>query len=201
MSAPSDMPQPSHTVRAALFGGSFDPVHRGHLAMAAAARETADLAHVFFVPAARSPFKDGTSAPADARLAMLRIALAESAMPWAEVSDFELERPAPSYSWQTALHFAERFPGTEWHWILGADQWDQIEQWAEPDILQRHLRFLVLARAGVPVADRPGWRHLAVPFAHPASSTDIRQDFAARRDWLTPGVADFCEARGLYRAG
>jgi nicotinate-nucleotide adenylyltransferase len=200
MAMPPEQPLPTRRERAALFGGSFDPVHRGHLAMATAAKEAAGLERVVFIPAARSPFKAGTAASPAQRLAMLRIALAESGMPGAELSDFELGRPAPSYSWETVRHFAERFPETDWHWILGADQWEQIERWAEPEILRCSLRFLVLARRGSKVADRSGWRHLVVPFDDPASSTAIREGFAAHRGWLTPGVAAFCEGQGLYGA-
>ncbi len=181
--------------RAALFGGSFDPVHRGHLAMAIAAREAAGLDRVVFVPAATSPFKRGTVATGAQRREMLEIALAEASLDWAEISGFELDRPAPSYSWETALHFAETSPGTDWHWILGTDQWEQIERWAEPEILRRTLRFLVFARNGQAVRQRPGWRATAVPFEHPASSTAIREGFAAHRHWLTPRVAAYWESR------
>lgn len=189
---------PKRPARAALFGGSFDPVHLGHLAMASAAKEAAALDRVVFVPAARSPFKRDTSATAEQRLDMLRLALAEASLTWAEVSDFELRRPAPSYSWDTARHFAELYPETEWHWILGADQWEQIGRWAEPDRLREGLQFIVLARRGAEVASRPGWRSLAVSFEHPASSTAIREDFTARRGWLPPRVAAYCEEQGLY---
>lgn len=192
--APLSVPRP----RAALFGGSFDPVHRGHLAMAVAAREAADLDRVVFVPAAVSPFKSGTVATGTQRREMLGIALAESGTAWAEISDFELNRPAPSYSWETARHFSALAPETEWYWILGTDQWDQIERWAEPERLRQWLHFLVFTRQGQTVRERPGWRHTAVAFEHPASSSAIRSDFTAHRDWLTPGVAVYCEERGIY---
>ncbi len=184
--------------RAALFGGSFDPVHRGHLAMAVAAREAADLERVVFVPAAVSPFKFGTVATGGQRREMLEIALAESGVDWAVISDFELNRPAPSYSWETARHVSEACPGTEWHWILGTDQWEQIDRWAEPERLRQSLHFLVFTRQGQAVRERPGWRHTAVAFEHPASSSAIRTGFAEHCDWLTPGVAAYCEARGIY---
>ncbi len=183
----------------AIFGGSFDPVHRGHLAMAATARERFALDGVIFVPCAVSPFKNGTIASGPQRREMLEVALAESAMDWAEVSDFELDRPAPSYSWETARHFSETRPGIEWHWILGTDQWDRIDRWAEPERLRSSLHFLVFSRSGVVVRERPGWRYSAVPFAHPASSTAIRADFDAHREWLTPGVAEI--AGGIYGRG
>lgn len=182
--------------RIAIFGGSFDPVHCGHLAMAATASERFALDGVIFVPCAVSPFKSGTTASGPQRREMLETALTESAMDWAAVSDFELNRPAPSYSWETARHFSETRPGVEWHWILGTDQWDQIDRWAEPEILCDLLHFIVFSRAGTVVRERPGWRYSAVAFEHPASSSAIREDFGAQRDWLTPGVAKI--AAGIY---
>lgn len=186
--------------KAAIFGGSFDPVHLGHLAMAEAACERIGLVEVILMPAARSPFKGGTGASGHQRLAMLKIALAESSLRGASVSDFELNRPAPSYSWQTAEHFRQLEPATQWHWILGTDQWEQIDRWAEPERLREGLHFIVFTREDATVRERPGWRHTAVTFSHPASSTAIRENFERHRDWLTPGVADYCEREGIYRA-
>ena len=108
--------------RSAIFGGSFDPVHRGHLAMALAARETVGFDRMLFVPAAVSPFKKSTTASGEQRRTMIEIALAESGFAWAKVSDCELNRPGPSYSWQTASFFREEDPSTDWYWILGTDQ-------------------------------------------------------------------------------
>ncbi len=185
--------------RVAIFGGSFDPVHRGHLAMADRAREVAGLDELIFVPAAVSPFKTGTVATPAQRLRMLELALAESDLTGASISDCELVRPAPSYSWQTVRHFESLRPGVEWSWILGTDQWEAIERWAEPEILRTSLHFLVFSRHGDIVHDRSGWRATPVAFAHPATSTAIRADFAGHRDWLPPAVADFCEAERIYR--
>lgn len=166
--------------------------------MAGAAREGVGLDRLLFMPAAVSPFKKGTVADGGQRRRMLEIALADEGMEWAEVSDFELNRPAPSYSWETSRHFRGLEPETDWFWILGTDQWDQIGNWAEPARLREDLHFLVFSREGQAVRDRPGWRHTPVVFSHPASSTAIRGDFEAHRDWLTPGVAAFCEREGIY---
>ena len=166
--------------------------------MAKRARETAGLDRILFMPAAVSPFKKGTVANARQRREMLAIALRESGFDWAEVSGFELGRPAPSYSWQTAEHFAGTFPETQWCWILGTDQWEQIDRWAEPEILRRLLHFLVFTREGESVRDRPGWSHTAIPFTHPASSTAIRADLVGHGEWLPPGVFRYCREEGLY---
>ncbi len=188
------------TIQSALFGGSFDPVHRGHLAMVRMIREVIGLDRVVFIPAAVSPFKRGTIATAEQRLTMLQIALAEEAADWAEVSDFELRRPAPSYSWETACHFIQAFPQEKWSWILGADQWEQIDAWAEPEILRKSLRFLVAGRNHQEILNRRDWHYESISFDHPASSSAIRSDFPAHRDWMTPGVASYCEEQGLYHA-
>jgi len=193
----ADFPQAGATgSRIAIFGGSFDPVHLGHLAMATTARERLALDGVVFMPCAVSPFKSGTVASGPQRLAMLEAAIRDAEMDWATVSDFELGRPAPSYSWETARHFSASRPDVVWHWILGTDQWDQIDRWAEPETLRDLLHFIVFSRAGTVVRDRPGWSCTPIEFEHPASSTAIRRDFAGHRDWLTHGVAAL--AQGIY---
>lgn len=167
--------------------------------MAEEATHTMDLASVVWMPAAVSPFKSGTVASGAQRLEMLRLAIRDADLPGAAVSDFELNRPGPSYSWETATHFRDVEPDTVWHWILGTDQWDQIERWAEPEILRGLLHFIVFTRRGQPVAERPGWRFTPVEFEHPASSTAIRSDFEAHAGWLVPSVAAYCREAGLYR--
>ena len=95
--------------RIALFGGSFDPPHCAHLAIARAAAEHCGLQQVIFIPCRISPLKGRSPGASGAdRLAMLR--LATNGMAWASVSDWELSRPGPSYSWQSAEHFAESTP-------------------------------------------------------------------------------------------
>lgn len=183
----------------AFLGGSFDPVHLGHLEMAAAARESAELEEVIFMPCFVSPFKKETVATSGDRVEMLRIAQAELKMGWASVSTFEVERSGPSFSWETAEHFSAMYPRVEWHWILGTDQWDAIDRWAEPEKLRELLRFVVVTRDGDSVREREGWRYSSVSFSHPASSTKIRENFAEHENWLVKGVADYCRENGLYQ--
>lgn len=129
---------------------------------------------------------------------MIELALEDEVIPQAEVSAFEINRDQPSYSWETATHFHGLEPEARWYWILGTDQWKSIDRWAEPERLRTLLHFIVLNRNGDEVQDRPGWRHTAVPFSHPASSTAIRENFEAFHDWMTPGVIRYCEAEKLY---
>ena len=104
-----------------LFGGSFDPVHLGHLLAARAAREEAGLDRLFFIPAAQSPFKpDAQPAPASERLRLLRLALAGDTT--AEVDDQEIRRGGPSYTIDTVRNYAANYPGAELFYLIGADQ-------------------------------------------------------------------------------
>jgi nicotinate-nucleotide adenylyltransferase len=187
-SSPS-IPPPRRPRRLCLFGGSFDPVHRGHTSLAAG----------------RSPHKleHDPPAPATDRLAMLRMALADA--PWAEVSQWEIDRAAPSYSWQTADHFATLAgPDTELCWLLGADQWANLHTWAHPERLAARLTFLVFPRGPEPVLPRPGFRHEAVDIRHPASSTAVRTAARAGQSLdglVAPTVAAYIREHGLYGTG
>ena len=205
MQSSPPIPPPRRPRRLCLFGGSFDPVHLGHTTAAAAARARCGLEKVVFIPAWRSPHKQDRDPPAPAadRLAMLRLALADA--PWAEVSRWELDRAAPSYSWQTAEHFAGlASPGTDLCWLLGADQWASLHTWARPDILADRLTFIVFPRGPEPILRRPGFRHEVVDVRHPASSTAVRAAVRAGQPLdglVAPAVAAYVREHGLYETG
>ncbi len=193
-----------------LFGGSFDPVHNGHLAAARRAREAGGLDEVVFIPAAVSPFKaDRALAPDADRLAMLRLAVAGE--PGFSVSDFEIAKAGVSYTVDTARHFAAVWPGTRLVFILGADSLATLGQWREAGALADLCDFIALAR--------PGWRTDRVPgsdagtearlrveivadFAQDVSSTQIRRRLAAGLpvdELVPPAVAAYIRERELYR--
>ena len=209
----------------ALFGGTFDPVHAGHVAVALDCHQVFELAGVVFVPAKRSPHKDGTPEAADVdRLALLQVAIGSD--PRLEVWDTELRRPAPSYSIDTVKAYRrlwlKAWPGEQrptLAWILGDDQlaglprWHMVEElfssvW--PIVVQRSTRegfeqhLAALERRLSPellARLRAGALPLAQP--HPASATEIRRRLAAGDavgDWLPPGVEQEIRARGLYGA-
>ncbi len=160
-------------MKTCLFGGSFDPVHAGHLLMAAEARRVCELDRVVFLPAARSPFKLGsTGLFSDAqRLELLRLATQDS--PWAEVSELDLRLPAPSWSWRVVEAWQEQHPADELFWLMGTDQWQQLHRWARYDFLAEQLHFIVYARGTQPEA-RDGVRSTFISGHHPASSSAIR---------------------------
>jgi nicotinate-nucleotide adenylyltransferase len=184
----------------ALFGGTFDPVHLGHIHLARSAVDALGLDQVRFLPCRISPHKLGSSpTPAADRLEMLKLATAE--LPWAVVDDFETRIEGPSFSYRTAEEMAARFPGARLFWIMGGDQWVALDQWAEPRRLAACVEFIVFTR-GEPLMEREGFLSHALTADHPASATAIREtlsDGAEKHDWLDPRVSRWIREHHLYR--
>jgi nicotinate-nucleotide adenylyltransferase len=130
-----------------LFGGSFDPVHLGHLLVAQAASEEAGIQRLFFIPAAQSPFKPGTTpTPAAERLRLLRLALAGK--PNYEIDDQEIRRGGVSYTIDTVRDYAKRFPNSELFCLIGADHVPSLNKWRDAPDLARLVTFLAIPRPG-----------------------------------------------------
>ena len=137
-----------------IFGGSFDPVHLGHLLVAQAAVEELGLARIFFIPAAQSPFKpENKPAPDAARLQLLRLALASKTN--CEVDDQEIRRGGISYTVDTLRDYAKRFPGAELFYLIGADNVAKLPEWREPAELARLAQFVVVPRPNQPAVEFP----------------------------------------------
>lgn len=133
--------------RIGLYGGSFDPVHLGHLLVAQAAIEELGLTRLFLIPAAQSPFKpDSQPAPAAVRAQMLRLAFAGNVN--CEVDEQEIQRGGVSYSVETLRDYAGRFPQAELYYLIGADNVAKLPQWREAAELARLARFVVVPRPG-----------------------------------------------------
>lgn len=186
----------------ALFGGTFDPPHLGHLALAGQAVESIGLDRVIFIPCRQSPHKsDSSTATPDQRCEMLRLCLADKG--WARISRLELERPEPSFSWQTAQFFSEEYPGADLFWILGQDQWKVIETWDRPELLRELVTFVVFPRNSETPQPREGYRVRILDLTHPAAATRIRSRLEAGEDvtsLLHPAVAAYLAANPIYRA-
>lgn len=185
-------------MRTGIFGGSFDPVHHGHLILARAAREELGLDRILFVPANVSPHKTETkpATPQD-RLAMVRAAIeGEDGF---MASDLELNRPAPSFTVDTLRELRKLHPQDEFVLLIGADNAAKFGTWREPDEIRRLAQIAVLDRAGGNAAHAwPVVRRLV-----DISSTEIRERAAAGRSirYLTPDtVCDYIAAQGLYRS-
>jgi nicotinate-nucleotide adenylyltransferase len=137
-----------------LFGGSFDPVHLGHLLVAQAAIEELGLDRLFFIPAAQSPFKpDSRPAAAAARLQLLRLALAGKVN--CEIDEQEIRRGGVSYTVDTLRDYAKKFPGAELFYLIGADHVAHLPEWRAPAELARLAEFVVIPRPGESAADFP----------------------------------------------
>jgi nicotinate-nucleotide adenylyltransferase len=162
--------------RIGLFGGSFNPVHLGHLLVAQAAREELELSRLFFIPAAQSPFKpDQVPAPAEARLQLLRLALAGQTE--CELDDQEIRRGGISFTIDTVRNYARRFPAAELFYLIGADHVGQLPQWREAVALARLVEFVVIPRPGKQRVEAPPpfrARHLD-GFPLGVSSSQVRE--------------------------
>lgn len=201
--------------RVGWLGGSFDPVHAGHLAIARAAAEAFGLERVLLVPAARPPHKlDKRLADARQRLELLELATADDQR--LQPCDVELERDGPSYSHDTALALRERFgPDVELLFIIGADTLVELPTWHRIGELLRLVTFCPVTRDGnsldvevlADLADAETRARIAAHALHiephPASSTAIREQLVRgeRPEHLPPGVYEAIRDRGLYSAG
>jgi nicotinate-nucleotide adenylyltransferase len=184
-----------------LLGGSFDPIHFGHLRAAENAREALALDQVAFVPASVPPHRRAPLTPARDRFAM--VALATAGNPGFVACDLELERAGPSYTVDTLRALRALRPQDEVVLIVGADAFAEMASWREPEALFALCAVAVVERPGAslgPATGRPG---LCVEGAGlPISATDIRKRVAERRSirYLVPdGVCDYIAKRGLYR--
>ncbi len=196
----------SRMMKIGFMGGSFDPVHCGHLVAAQDAYERGGLDRLVFVPAAQAPLKPGTvQAPAEARLAMLHAAVGDDAR--FEISDYEVRKGGVSFTIDTVRHLRAQFPGDELAWVIGADQVERLHLWHEMGELVKQVEFIVLARPGWAVTQRtdiPGLRlrwcegHLME-----ISSTEVRERVRAGLpvDYMIPHkTVEYLRETGLYQA-
>jgi nicotinate-nucleotide adenylyltransferase len=158
-----------------LYGGSFDPVHLGHLFVAQAAVEELGLDRLFFIPAAQSPFKpENPPAAAVVRLQLLRLALAGNAN--YEVDELEIQRGGVSYTVDTLRDYARRFPTAEIYYLIGADNAAKLNEWREPAELAALAEFIAVPRpSGKTAIFPPPFRgRMLKGFPFDVSSSQIR---------------------------
>jgi nicotinate-nucleotide adenylyltransferase len=185
-----------------LFGGSFDPVHLGHLLVALAAFEELGLDRLFFIPAAQSPFKPEIKpTAASSRLQLLRLALAGKTD--CEVDEQEIRRDGISYTIETLRDYARRFPKAELFHLIGADHVAKLPEWREANELARLAQFVVIPRPGqAPVNFPPPFRGRMLkgfPFDISSSQIHARVKAGLPIDHLVPPfVAEAIRAAKLY---
>lgn len=188
-------------MRVGIFGGTFDPPHLGHLAVASDLHSRLSLDRVIFVPAAVSPFKRGAdSAAAEIRLEMTVAATAGD--PRFVVERLEIDRPPPSYTVDTLRELRSRLPGAELWLLVGADVARDLGRWNSPAEIARLARLAVFARDGDSVLAEPGDPFTRIPVLRlDISSTEIRRRVWAGEPirYLVPdAVREIIEREGLY---
>jgi nicotinate-nucleotide adenylyltransferase len=180
-----------------LYGGSFDPIHNGHLILARDAMERLELNKVVFLPARISPHKlDRPPAPPEARCQILAAAIADE--PRFEMDPCEIEREGPSFAVDTVHLFRERYPGTKLYYFIGDDNLPELDTWRDIANLRELTQFVVLSRAGMPfLSEFPTiTRHIEI------SSTEIRNRIArglSVRYMVPLPACDVIAKLGLYR--
>jgi nicotinate-nucleotide adenylyltransferase len=199
---------------ALVFGGTFDPPHRGHVAIARSAADLVGGSSILVIPAAVNPQRTGTPpSPAADRLAMARIAFRNE--PRAEILDLEVARGGASYTIDTLRELGKLRPNTRFRLLIGSDQavnfttwreWREVERLAEPAIIVRpphDAATLAAELRRLHGSDADRWIARILPIAPtPERSTAIRAELAAGRvpDDLDPEVAAWIAGRSLYLA-
>lgn len=189
-----------------VFGGSFDPIHVGHVALARYALEQTDLDEVWLMVSPRNPLKPhATIASNEQRLEMAR--LATEGIPGIRVSDFEFSLPVPSYSWLTLTKLRETYPDISFRLIIGGDNWADFDRWKNPDLIRKEFGVIVYPRPGETIpSPPPGVTILSDAPQMPISSTEIRsllsrsdKDAANRlKEILSPIVLAYIQNENIY---
>jgi len=199
-------------MRVALFGGSFDPPHHGHIAIATAAADVFDLDKVFFAPVGRQPLKpEGAPASFADRLAMVELTCRTD--PRFAVSDLDAPRSdgAPNYTVHTLATLHEAMPDARLFNLVGADSFLNLPRWHEPERLLELAEWIVVSRPGFPLADlsalgltplQRGRVHLLQTVHEDVAATNLRERLEAGdqcTDVLDPAVSAYIQAHHLYR--
>ncbi|MBO0702705.1 MAG: nicotinate-nucleotide adenylyltransferase [Candidatus Dormibacteraeota bacterium] len=196
-------------MRIGVVGGTFDPIHVAHIAMAEAARRCAELDRVLIIPAGVPPHRARPEAGDEDRLAMCRLAV--RGHPGLEVSDAELRRTGPSYTLLTLEDIHARHPEAELFLVLGWDAARAFRSWHEPDQVLRLATLLVVPRPGLGDPGPDDLRTAGIPESRvrlcrvrtPAiGATDLRRQLRAGTvpdGALDPAVASYIDEHGLYR--
>ena len=190
-----------------LFGGTFDPIHNGHLHIARAFADEIGLDTVVFLPAGGPYHKDAASASAADRLAMVELATAEDAR--FAVSDCDIVREGATYTFDTVQIFRQQFPSAQLWWLMGSDSLMKLNTWKKWQMLVRETNIAVAMRQGGSLHKMPGELHawlgnalqdgsvriLSAPM-HNVSSTEIRR--AGVSDGIPPAAARYIREHRLY---
>ena len=203
------MAKTNRPARIAIYGGTFDPIHLGHLIIAEDALQAAQLDQLHFLPAFSAPLRSrAAGTPASDRLAMVRAAVEK--YPHFSVDDFDIRQGRRVYSVETVRHYRSKFPEAELFFLIGRDQYDQLNDWHAIEELRKEVTFLCASREGnqdsTPEVEEPEDKDVIfLPSRRiDISATEIReraQQGASVRSLLPAAVADYLDQNPLYSRG
>ena len=192
----------------ALFGGSFDPIHNGHLFLIEELLNSARFERFIVIPAG-APWQKSVAASGADRLAMVEIALKDcmSKFNELEISRFEIDDASPSYAFQSIDYFTSQNPGDNLVWIIGSDAFAKINEWKEIEQVAKSVEFLVVNRPGqkleIPkIPESITYSQIEIK-ALDLSSTKVRNLIKASEPFeslLPSGVVAYIKSHGIYAA-
>ena len=159
-----------------IFGGSFNPIHNGHIALAKAFLEKENLDEVWFMVSPQNPFKVNQQLLADhLRLELVRKAIADN--PHFRASDYEFQLPKPSYTWNTLQHLSHDYPTHRFTLLVGGDNWAAFDRWYHAEDILSNYKIVVYPRRGQEIdkSTLPTNVSLLQTPLIDVSSTDVRQ--------------------------
>ena len=188
-------------IRTVIFGGSFDPIHVGHLSLASEVVASGLAGEVWFLVSPQNPHKEACSlSDEDVRMQMVRLAIEGNEK--FKASDFEFALPRPSYTINTLSALESYFPDREFMLLIGADNWEKFDKWYKHDEILERYGIIVYPRDSITMPELPkGVRWLSAKL-HDVSSTQIRELVAKGCEisgLVPPVVADFIDKNNLYK--
>lgn len=184
-----------------ILGGTFNPIHLGHLILAEEVREKLSLGRIIFVPAYLPPHKDNSDiAPAKDRFSMVTLAIKENK--FFCVSDIEIKRDGRSYTIDTLSEFKRRYPQDEVYFIIGSDLLKYLDEWKDLSEIIKMVKFVVATRPGYPLEKIPAYISTIPIRAVDISAFEIRQAIKEKRSFrylVADAVYKYIIRRGLYK--
>ena len=189
-------------IKTGIYGGSFNPIHVGHVSLAKALAESGLVDEMWLLVSPQNPFKvDADLLDDDERLRLARLAVAD--VPGVEVCDREFSLPRPSYMYNTLQALSQEHPDREFVLVIGADNWERFPDWYRSKDILASFRVIIYPRPGYKLGKLPRRVKLADTPLLDISSTDIRRRIASEPDYdgegLAPSVWQEIREKGYYR--